>query len=643
MAIDKDRHIVIGMSGHIDHGKTAIIKALTGTDTDRLKEEKERGITTDLGFAFLGKDITIIDVPGHEKFVKNMVAGVNTVDMAILVIAADDGVMPQTIEHLEILNLLQVKKGIVALNKIDKVEEEWLDLVEEDIQNTLAGTTLEGSQIVRVSAVQNIGIDTLKETIDKVASALPPRPDAGLFRLFIDRVFTIKGHGTIVGGTVLSGRVVPDDIVELQPSGRSVRVRRIQLHNKPVEETKVGFRAALNLQGIDKVDVVRGDVLSEPGFCHSTYMLDAKFILLKSWPKNLKYRTRVRVNLGTAEVIARIAILDKNEYEPGDEGFVQLRFEKPVVAQRGDRFVVRSYSPVSTIGGGVVLDSSPRKHKRFEVSAIDKLKRIDAGDPAQSVQEYLDRVRFTPKSSEEVAKALSIASDVCDNYIETLIESNDVLKIGKKKFVSTSNFEMLKKKIITLLEEYFKNNSHKTFLSAAHVRSSIKPACDVNLCKMVFEDLENESLIKVNSDKIIPSWHSVKLTGSQDMIRKSLLKDYTENGYTPPSQKDAVAKYGKETALVLEYLIDQGDLIAIDEGIIFTTEIIKEALDKIVSTFKSPSENVNIGGFRDLFEGVSRKYVVMILDFSDKIGLTKRVGDGRMLNNPNAGTAYFNR
>lgn len=638
-----EKHVVIGMSGHIDHGKTAIIKALTGTNTDRLKEEQERGITTDLGFAFLGKEITIIDVPGHEKFVKTMVAGVNTVDMAVLVIAADDGVMPQTIEHLEILNLLQIKKGIVALNKVDKVEEDWLDLVEDDINNTLKGTTLEGSQIIRVSALENIGIDNLKNAINNMASKLPPRPDGGLFRLFVDRVFTIKGHGTVVGGTVLSGKIIPDDIVELQPSGKNIRVRRIQVHNKPVEETKVGFRAALNLQGVDKDEVTRGDVLSEPGFCHSTYMLDVKFVLLKSWPKNLKYRTRVRVNLGTSEAIARIAILDKNEYEPGDEGFAQLRFEKPVVAQRGDRFVVRSYSPVSTIGGGVVLDSAPRKHKRFEEAAIDKLKRIDDGDPSQSVQEYLDRMRFIPKSSDEIAKALSIAQDVCENYIESLLQSEDVIRIGKKKFISMANHEMLKKKIITLLEEYFKTNPHKTFLSAAHIRSSIKPNCDVNLCKWVFEELEKENLIKVNSDKVIPSWHSVKLTGSQDMIRKTLLKEFGESGYTPPSQKDIVAKHGKETFSVLEYLIDQGELLAIDDGIIFPTNIIKEALDKIVDVFKSPSDNIGIGGFREIFDGVSRKYVVMILDFSDKIGLTKRVGDGRMLSNPNAGNAYFNR
>lgn len=632
---DIKQHVVIGMAGHIDHGKTAIIQQLTGTNTDRLKEEVERGITTDLGFAFLGKDITIIDVPGHERFVKTMVAGVNTVDMAVLVIAADDGIMPQTQEHLDILNLLQVKRGIVVLNKIDKVDEEWLELVEEEIQETIAGTVLDSAPIVRTSALENIGIDTLKEQILTMAKSVPPRVDAGFFRLFVDRVFTIKGFGTIVAGTVLSGDLRVNETVDLLPDGRSLRVRGLQVHNKSAEKTEIGYRAAINLMNVDKDEISRGDVLAEPGYCHGTYMFDAHFSVLASWKRELKNRERVRVNIGTAEAIARIVILDEDEYQPGKGGFVQVHCERPIVAQRGDRFVVRSYSPVFTLGGGVVLDSAPMKHKRKSAEMLIKLKKMHEGDPSQSIIEYLNRKFFMPENGKDIAQRLSFAEAACNEYLEMLVSSGDVIKIGKKRFISTENLELLKRRIVAVSKEYFVEKPYKGSISKAELKSGLKRDCDPNLFNYVLELFATDGAAATVGDKVTFAEHTAVLDEELQAAKDTLLKSYVASGFEPPLLKEMVKTLGKKSDIALELLQESGEIIILDEKVTLASSLLHSAMKSMVETLKK-QENCTIQEFREVMPNASRKVVFAILEYADRIGLTMRKGEGRILKNPDA-------
>lgn len=628
------QHVVVGMAGHIDHGKTAIIQRLTGTNTDRLKEEVERGITTDLGFAFLGKDITIIDVPGHEKFVKTMVAGVNTVDMAVLVIAADDGIMPQTQEHLDILNLLRVKRGVVVLNKIDKVDEEWLELVEDEIQETIEGTVLDGAPIIRTSAVENIGIDELRETILTMAKSVPPRFDAGFFRLFVDRVFSIKGFGTIVAGTVLSGDLRVNETVELLPEGRSLRVRGLQVHNKSAEKTEIGYRAAINLMNIDKDEITRGDVLSEPGYCHGTYMFDASFSVLKSWRRELKNRERVRVNIGTTEAIARVVILDNDKYEPGEGGFVQIHCERPIVAQRGDRFVVRSYSPVYTLGGGEVLDSAPTKHKRKADEVLAKLKRMDEGDPSQSIVEYLNRKFFMPESGKDIAQRLSMAEATCNGFLDTLEEQKEVVRIGKKRFISMDNMDLLQRRTLVVMEEYFADKPYKESISKAELKSGLKRDCDPNLFNFLLDELTEQELVKVDEGRVLYLKHTPQLSPELKAAKEGILAQYAEAGFDPPIMKFVLDKIGKEGTIAVELLVEAGELVILDEKVALSRAIILKGLKLMLTCFES-KENCTIQDFREVLEG-SRKVVFAILEYADRIGMTMRQGDGRILKNRTA-------
>lgn len=625
------QHVVVGMAGHIDHGKTALINKLTGTNTDRLKEEIERGITTDLGFAFLGRDITIIDVPGHEKFVKTMVAGVNTVDMAILVIAADDGIMPQTQEHLDILNLLQVKRGIVVLNKIDKVDEEWAELVEEEIRETISETVLGGAPILRTSAVENVGIDELKEKILAMAAKVPPRVDAGFFRLFVDRVFSIKGFGTIVAGTVLSGDLRVNDNVELLPEGRSLRVRGLQVHNKSAEKTEIGYRAAINLMNIDKEEISRGDVLAEPGYCHGTYMFDAYFSVLKSWKRELKNRERVHLNIGTTEVIARIVLLDRDLYEPGDGGFVQIHCERPIVAQRSDRFVVRSYSPMFTLGGGVVLDSAPLKHKRHNMEMLSKLKRMYEGDPSQSILEYLNRKFFMPENGKDIAQRLSFAENICNDYLSKLEESSDVVRIGKKRFLSATNLELLSRRIEAVMKEYFQEKPYKGTIAKAELKSGIKRDCDPNLFNFVLEKLAEEQVVEVIEDRVKYLSHKATLSAELQRACDTLQQRFEETGFEPPLMKEMLAMIGKEGATALELLIESGDIIVLEEKVSLSRKTLKEGLSAMATCFET-ADNCTIQDFREVVSG-SRKIVFALLEYADRIGLTMRKGDGRILKN----------
>jgi selenocysteine-specific elongation factor len=631
MAKDMQQHIVLGMAGHIDHGKTAIVKALTGTDTDRLKEEKERGMTTDLGFAFLGDDITIIDVPGHEKFVKTMVAGVNTIDLAVLVVAADDGIMPQTEEHLEILNLLHVSTGLVAVNKIDIVEPDWVELVIDDIRNLMKGTVLDGAPIIPVSAIENRGIDTLKEEILRVSGDVRARQDKGVFRLPVDRVFSIKGFGTVVAGTILSGTVAHEDTVELLPQSVPLRVRGVQVHDRPVDRATVGFRTAINLGKIEKESIERGDMLAEPGYFKPTYMIDAHFSLLKSWTRELKNQTRVRVHIGTNEIIARIILLDSDVYTPGDEGFVQLHFEKPVVADREDRFVIRSYSPIRTLGGGVILDTDPTKHRRLRDEVIDKLDKLLKGDPNQIVLEQFNRNRFMPQAREELTKSLGITKGELEKRIAALEENNQLKMVGKKRIMSAANYEMLQKRILNQVELFHNENPLRYTIAAGKLKQLIRPPADKNVFDEIIAAYKTDGTLTVEGDQVRLTSHAVDLSPHLVELKNKMIKQFDKAPFNPPKNEDLFSKFGENARKLLDYLVDSGELVMIDKGQCFHREGLAQAKKAISSLLTKGSGEASIGEMRECLEGMSRKKAVALLEYLDRTGFTVRVGDVRKL------------
>lgn len=622
-------HIVLGMAGHIDHGKTSIVKALTGTDTDRLKEEKERGMTTDLGFAFMGDEVVIIDVPGHEKFVKTMVAGVNTVDLALLVIAADDGVMPQTREHLEILRLLQIPVGLIALNKIDLAEPDWLDAVKRDIEELVKGTFFEGAPVIPLSTVTGEGVDRLKEAIASRSRLVQKRKDKGVFRLPIDRVFSMKGFGTVVAGTVLSGSIKVDDTVELLPQGLALRVRGLQVQDKPVNESSIGLRTAINLQGVEKESIERGDVLGQPGFFKPTSMVDARFAFLSSEKAKLENRVRIRFHVGTTEVVARLILLDKEQLEPGTEGYVQIHFEKPVVADVGDRFVIRTYSPVRTIGGGAILDVHPAKHKRFQEDVQQRLVNIGQGNAEQLVIARIGEVHQGVISSAELAKKVGIPQDRCAMHLSALEERKEVLRLETDGWYALPNFDQLKQKMTDLLAKLHAENPLKAGIPSGEVHSRLKPAIDRKLFDHACKSLSHEGVLRAHGDRVALTSHTVQLSPEQKRIKAKVEEVIAKALLMPPGFREVTTGLGKEGEKVVSLLLETGELVRLEPDIVVHQKAIEHARSAIGS-FLSKKSQAGLGEIREHL-GISRKYALPLLLYLDSIGFTERVGDMRRL------------
>ncbi len=418
------KRLILGTAGHIDHGKTALVKALTGIDTDRLKEEKERGITIELGFAHLtlpsGVLLGIVDVPGHEKFVRHMVAGAGGIDLVALIVAADESIMPQTREHMQILTLLGISAGLVVITKIDMVEPEMVDLVTEEVRDFTRGTFLEGCPVVGVSSVKGLGIDTLVATLDEMAAAIEGARRSGIFRLPIDRVFTMKGFGTVVTGTLMSGGVRSGEEVAIMPRGATARVRGIQVHGKPENEAVAGTRTAVNLSGVEMDAVSRGDVLVSPGSIEPSYMIDARLLYLSENARNLKNREQVKFYFGTSEIVGNVVILDSDEIVPGHEGFVQIRLTEPAVTLPGDRFIIRLLSPVVTIGGGEVLNAVARKHKRFREEVIHDVSTLALGKEEERAIVFIKDAGYAGVTAERLSRRMGVPEDAAGRILKKL-------------------------------------------------------------------------------------------------------------------------------------------------------------------------------------------------------------------------------
>lgn len=629
------RHVIVGTAGHIDHGKTQLIKALTGTNTDRLKEEQDRGISIELGFAKLrldsGRSVGIVDVPGHERFVKNMVAGASGIDMVLLVIAADDGIMPQTREHLAIIDLLGVTRGIVAITKIDIVEKDWLDAITEEVREFLSDTALAEAPIVPVSSVTGEGLDELRLQIERLASQLEEHDESGEFRMPVDRVFVLKGIGTVITGTLWSGKINVSDQVAILPKGFTAKVRSIEVHGEFVDTVFAGQRVALNLAGVEKVAIDRGDMILPPNFLSQTYMFDAFYDHLTG-AKPLKTRTRVRLHHGTSEVLARIILLDREALEPGQSTFVQLRLEEPLVTKFKDRYIIRSYSPVATIGGGVILDSHPEKHKANNQKVLEEMKVRLAGLPKEIVRLALAHGLMTEK---ETLTRTELKPEEVGTSISELLAEGKLLVVeteGTKRFITSLHYNELKDAI----KKYFKSWREKNPLSLGvnkeTLRSQLLWDLPAKTAETLLSKLMRDGLIIIEGDLIKEAGAQISLTTDQQKLKEMLSGTIKRARYGSPAIKDLENETklsSKELLPILKILEAEGDIIQIQRGTYLNSGIFSEAV-KMVQKYVQNNGKITAADFRDLVK-TSRKYAVPLLEYMDLIKITRREGDYRIL------------
>ncbi len=632
------RHVIIGTAGHIDHGKSSLVKTLTGTDPDRLKEEKEREMTIDLGFAFLGNNITFIDVPGHEKFIKNMAAGVSTIDMVLLIIAADDGIMPQTQEHFEILQLLGVGKGLIVVTKIDMVEKDWLELVIEEIKDLTKGTFLEGAPVVTVSNTTGAGIADLKKFILTMAQEIEGRSDKGIFRLWIDRVFTMKGSGTVIAGTVLSGSCKNGDTVELLPQQRQLRVRRVQVHNKTLEQCITSERAAINLMDVEKEKIERGNMLAPPGYYKPTYMLNAKLRLLTSCTQPLKNRTRVRLHLGTGEIISRVVLLEKNDLLPGNSTFVQFRLESPAVADYGDRYVIRSFSPTQTIGGGAIVEVHPPKLKYLPVDELKRLALLEKADPNDIVEQHLIKNLYVLKNVSSLAKELSITKVEVQQVLVTLKDRNRVIVISDKPewaVIHATQFQGAQQSIAEFLNKFHEDHPMLNGIKKSEVRERLFGKMNNQLFDAILNALIREKQVKIAGEKVLQAGHEIRFTPKQEEIRKQVEEIYLRQEYITPGWDEIVSEVegkAKDITDVVTGLIELGILVEIkyyEKPAIFHKQNMDKAQEILVNYLKKHGE-IRLGEFREIINS-TRKFATPILVYFDQNGITEREGEIRRL------------
>lgn len=634
------KHVIIGTAGHIDHGKTTLIRALTGKDTDRLKEEKDRGISIELGFTYFdlpsGRRAGIIDVPGHERFIKNMLAGIGGIDLVLLVVAADEGVMPQTKEHLNILSLLKIKKGIIVMTKTDMVDEEWLEIIVEQVKEDVAGTFLEDATIIPVSSVTREGFDRLAMEIDTLTEIVETKDVDKPLRLPVDRVFSIPGFGTIVTGTLISGTIKEGDKVMIYPQKLESRVRTIQVHDVSVGVAEAGQRVAMNLAGIKLEEITRGDVVAAINSMEPTFMFDARLELLKDAERSISNRDRLRIYHGSAEVFGRVVLLDREELVPGESAFVQIRLEEEIACLKDDRFVIRFYSPMITIGGGTILDPNPPKRKRFKEEIIEELMIKEKGNLEDIIEQLIMRLsEFYPDAASIAKAAGNIPIENCNSVLEKL-EGQNAIKAFKTNegtfYVHNEFLEDLEQKVKIVLNDFHKKNPLKTGMSKEELRTKVLHSTKQRISDELFGHLVSNRIIKI-SEQSVSLWDfKVKFSDEQEKIRKLIMDIYHENKYNPPKFKELVNMLKlqeKSVAPVFNALVSSSQLIKVDQETVFSSEAIKDATDLIVNYIKE-NKSIQLGEFRDLL-GTSRKYAMAILDYFDQNKITKRVEDKRIL------------
>lgn len=633
------KHIIIGTAGHIDHGKTTLIKALTGRETDTLKEEKARGISINLGFTYFdlpsGRRAGIIDVPGHEKFIKNMLAGISSIDVVLLVIAADEGIMPQTREHFEILKLLSIEKGIVVLTKTDLVDEDWLEMIKEDIKDEMKGTFLEGAPIHEVSSKTKAGFEDLIRDIDKMTEEVEPKDTEGHFRLPVDRVFSISGFGTVVTGTIISGRASVGDTVEVYPSKVTTKVRGIRVHDVPCEMGEAGQRCAINLANVKVADIERGNVIAREGIMEPSSMIDCKLYHIKSMEKPIVQRQRVRVYHGTEEIIGRIVPLDCEEIKPGESAYVQIRLEKPITAQRNDRYIIRSYSPMNTIAGGIIIEPNAKKSKKITKEYIEELMVKESGKSTNILENTIKTLSQEYVDSNAILKALGKNMESLHEELQNLVDSGRVIRLGNVDNGIYIHEEFLNgraKDLKKLLDEFHKKNPLKFGISKEEAKNKIfgKKLKQKNYDE-VLGILQERKTIKVSEKFISLKDFKVVLTKEQERMRTRIQEEYKALKYAPPKYVDLATTEKDKPGfkMVYELLLDQGDLIKLNEDCTLLKEDYKRAKDMVVE-YINKNGSISASSAREVFE-TNRKYAVAILEHFDSIKLTKRIENDRVL------------
>jgi selenocysteine-specific elongation factor len=625
---------VIGTAGHVDHGKSTLVQALTGINPDRLREEQEREMTIDLGFAWLtlpnGESVGIVDVPGHRDFIENMLAGVGGIDAALFVIAADEGVMPQTREHLAILDLLRIPGGVVALTKIDLIDDpDWLELVQADVSEALQGTVLDGAPIIPVSARTGQGLAELTAALQEVLARTPPRPDRGRPRLWIDRVFTIGGFGTVVTGTLVDGHLEVGQEVEILPRGLRARIRGLQTHKTRIQRAVPGSRVAINLTGISKQDLARGDLVTTPGWLRPTTLTDVRLDLLRDAPFPLKHNAFVKFFCGSAETVARVRLLGTETLAPGESGWVQLELDDPLPLVRGDRFIIRVPSPAVTVGGGEVVDPNPgRKHRRFRPEVLARLETLARGTPAEVLLQTLER--RGPLTVRDLLEVSGLG-EAAPEALAELFSTGDAVVLDAvpepapaRLVVSRSWWSATTARMRDELAAYHARYPLRPGMSREELRSALR--LDPRAYNGLLARAAADGLIVDEAATVRLPEHQVRFTPQQQQAVDDLLARFRAAPYATPSVKEAAALVGEE---VLGVLLARGDLVQVSPEVIFLRETYEEMVERIRAHIQQQG-SITLAQVRDLFQ-TSRKYAQALLEYLDGVGVTRRVGDERVL------------
>jgi len=635
-------HVIVGTAGHIDHGKSALVRALTGTDPDTLPEEKARGMTIELGFVFLddpayAKQIVFIDVPGHEKFVKTMAAGASNIDAALFVIAADDGILVQTREHFDILKLLGVKLGAVALTKSDLVDAARIAELTATVRNFVRGSFLAEAPILPVSAVTGAGIAEVKATLQELGLRVAPRPDSGVFRMPVDRVFTMLGFGTVAAGTILSGAVRAGDRIEIYPEGLKTRVRGLQVHKSKTDVSGIGKRTALNLQDVRKEDLRRGQVAAAEGSLVPTARLDARLDVLESAGRDIKHRERVRLHIGTDEVMARLAILGGQKVAPGASSPVQIVLERPTVALPGDRFVIRSFSPLVTIGGGHVLDASPGKHKRFSGRVLEGLGKLD-GTARDAVEQMFIQSGGVPQGVHEIALKLGRREPEVAEVVADLLSDGSLIAIVRErpeKFLHKTVYTRLSDELVAGVRAYFETNPFRPTIPFSDVRVEFLKESDAPTLKFILDELIGKGVLYRKEAEIGLVGRKARANPVADELRARVEGVFRSARFAAPLEDEVYSRLDLNLTLfkkTLDSLIRDGRLVRLAPKVTYHREALEAAREAVAGLIERHG-SVTIAELRDRLN-LSRKYAQAILEYFDKTGLTKRIEDRHVLAKP---------
>ncbi len=627
---------VIGTAGHVDHGKSTLVKALTGIDPDRLKEEQQREMTIDLGFAWMklpgGEDVGIVDVPGHRDFIENMLAGMSGIDLVLLVIAADEGVMPQTREHLAIIDLLGIRSGIIVLTKSDLISDpQWMELVRADIKKLVANTVLENKPILSVSARKGAGLAELVHTIETELLSVPIRTDSSRPRLAIDRVFSLTGFGTVVTGTLLDGRLCVGDEIEILPAGKHARIRGLQTHKQKEEEAAPGSRTAVNISGLEVDQIRRGDVLTLKGTYATSHLLDVSFHLLADAHFPLHHQDEVKLFIGSAEINARVKVLNEKEIGTGKQGFLQLKLSKPTVAVKGDRFILRRPSPPETLGGGVILDPAPlHRSRRKSLGVVEKMQILQNGSPADSLVQTIIKLGVT--TGEQVRQESKLSPQVFKDLLEELIRNQKKVKLLNKKheadestlLASVQTLEEISLKIKNILIEFYKKNPYRVGLKKEEVKGRF------SFSQREFDALVNyfvgSQTILLKGNLVCLPDHKIHFSPTQEKAIKTLTSQFDQSPYEPPSVEDCIKQVGKD---VFQSLLDMQELILVSPDIVFQGALVRKVEEEIRSLLISNGK-IALAEVRDKYK-TSRKFALAMLEHLDRVGITIREGDFRRL------------